>query len=114
MKKEKQNILLTVPVRRSDIVTQEVGEEEVMLVYPRSSKRWILRLLPKLGVTTHFHVPLEKYGTAVWQLIDSHRNVESIIAALTRRFPDEEELPNRALLFIVQLHKDGFIKLMGH
>ena len=66
--------------------------------------------LPK-GMSSHIHVSLEEHGTAVWRMIDGRRTVQEIIDALGTHFQDAKEYPSRVTMYIMQLRKDGFVRL---
>ena len=73
MRKEKINLLDTVPFGRKDITTEWIDGLAV-LVYPRFRQRWLRRLFSPY-FSPYLHVALEEHGTAVWRLVDGTRTV---------------------------------------
>lgn len=107
----KINILDAVPVR-SEHVRTEYKDECVVLAFPRFKHKWMERwFLPK-RMSPYIRVTLEEKGTAVWQLIDGHRTVRELTLSLAETFKGEDDLDARISTYILQLHKDGFIKLV--
>ena len=107
--KVKVDIRETIPVRRSHIVTEQGEDGCLVLAYPRFPYRWLNKLFPMLS--THIHVPLEKYGSAIWNLIDGQRTVAEIATGMALQFSEEKEMEQRTVTFIQQLHRDKFIWL---
>ena len=107
--KVKVDIRETIPVRRSHIITEQGEDGNLVLAYPRFPYRWLNKFFPMLS--THIHVPLEKYGSAIWNLIDGQHSVEEIAESAATLFPEEQDIKNRAVAYIQQLHKDKFIWL---
>lgn len=112
MKRNNQiNLLDTIPVPAAQIVAELVGEYMV-LAYPRFKKQWMRRwLLPK-GLSPYLHVTLEEHGTAVWKLIDGKRTVREIVSLLAGHFDGDEGYASRVTAYLMQLQKDGFIRLL--
>ena len=106
----KISILDAVPVR-SPHVTTEWREEGAVLSFPRFRHAWMRRFLLPKGMSSHIHVSLEEHGTAVWRMIDGRRTVQEIIDALGTHFQDAKEYPSRVTMYIMQLRKDGFVRL---
>ena len=105
----KVDIRETIPVRRSHIVTEQGEDGCLVLAYPRFPYRWLNKLFPMLS--TYIHVPLEKYGSEIWNSIDGHSTVDEIAERMATLFPEEKDIKNRAVTYIQQLHKDKFIWL---
>lgn len=84
-----------------------------MLAYPRFKYQWMRRFLLPKGMSPDIHVRLEEHGTAVWKLIDGRRTVREIIALLAGHFGEgEEKYSPRVTAYVMQLRKDGLIKLV--
>jgi len=79
--------LLDVVFVRSDKVTLE-GEFVIVPVYRSDRGR---RLAGRLGLRTTRRVRLDRYGLAVWDLIDGESTVERIGEGLKERFGDSVE-----------------------
>lgn len=107
---EKVSLLNVVPVRCGHITTRWEGECAV-LTYPRFKYRWMRRLLLPKRMSPDIHVRLEEKGTAVWNLIDGKRTVREILSSLAERGEDEAHEPSRVTAYVMQLRKDGFIRL---
>lgn len=69
--------------------------------------RW---LLPK-GMSKDIHIRLEEHGSAVWTLIDGQRTVGEIIALLADHFNNEAGYGARVSAYLLQMQRDGLIKL---
>lgn len=108
--KGKVNLLDAVPVRCGHITT-EVEGDCVKLSFPRFKYEWMYRFLLPKGLSREISVLLEEHGSVVWRLIDGHRTVEEIISLSAEHFRDEADYPSRISTFILQLQKDGFIRL---
>jgi len=68
-------------------------------------------LLPK-SMSPDIHVRLEEHGSAVWRLIDGQCTVREIISLLADHFPPDEDYASRVTTYVMQLQKDGFIRLI--
>ena len=108
---DKVNLLDTVPVPCSHVLTEWEGECAV-LVLPRFKQKWMQRwLLPK-SVSSYIRVELEEHGTAVWQLIDGKRTVGEIIVLLSPHFNGEENYSSRVTTYLMRMQRDGIIRLI--
>lgn len=108
----KTNLMDTVPVCAAHVRTEWEGGC-IVLAFPRFKRRWMRRLLLPKGMSPDIHVMLEEHGTAVWQLIDGKRTVSEIISLLEGHFAGEAGYASRVAAYIMQLRKDGFVRLMG-
>lgn len=108
--KEKINILNVIPFRKSNITTEREGNC-VTIAFPRFKYGWMNRFLLPKGMKPHIRVRLEEHGSAVWALIDGKRTVSEIIEKLADHFANEEGYESRIITYILQLQKDGLIKL---
>lgn len=109
-KKDRISLLDAIPVRSEQVKTEWKGEY-IVLAFPRFKKAWMRRYLLPKGLSADIHVTLEEHGTAVWQLIDGQRTVKEIIELLAVHFSAEEDYAPRVTAYMMQLHKDGFIRL---
>lgn len=112
--KERKKILKSVntldltPVK---LYSEEVDENKlVTVIIPKFKNKIVLKLVsPKLK-SDKFKIKLDKYGSAVWQNINSKNRVEQIIKNLEKNFGQEfEESVERTTKFIHQLYSQGFI-----
>ena len=74
---------------------------------------WMRRFLLPKGMSPDIHVRLEEHGSAVWNLIDGQRTVQEIISLLAEHFHPDEDYASRVTTYVMQLQKDGFIKLLS-
>ena len=109
--KEKINLLEVIPCRSEHITAEREGET-IVLSFPRFKYPWMQRFLVPKGMSKELHVKLEEHGTAVWELIDGKRTVREIIEKLADHFHHEAGYESRITIYLSQMQKDGFIKLM--
>lgn len=109
--KKKINLLEVIPCRNEHITAVKEGEE-VILSFPRFKRSWVNRYLVPKGMSKEIHVRLEEHGTAVWELINNKRTVQDIIEKLADHFHNEAGYESRVSVYLSQLQKDGFIKLV--
>ena len=102
--------LALVPVQ---VLVAEAGEGgNLVLLRPKIlSPRWawLLKLIRK----PIFRVRLDARGTAVWQAMDGSRTVDEVTELIGRAFPEEADTTTRTALFIRELARGGFIRLMA-
>lgn len=110
--KEKVNILDVVPFRCEHITTARESDGTVVIAFPRFKYEWMRRFLMPKNMSPDIHVRLEEHGTAVWELIDGQRTVRQIIEKLAAHFHEEANYESRITTYILQLQKDGFIRLL--
>lgn len=110
--KEKTNLLDVVPCRCTHITTEKEGDC-IVIAFPRFKYAWMRRFLLPKGMSPDIHVRLEENGTAVWEMIDGQRTVSEIIEKLADYFNHEANYEFRITTYLLQLQKDGFIKLMA-
>ena len=102
----KASLLDAVPVRCNHILTEWEGNYAI-ISYPRFKYEWMRRLLLPKSMSPDIHVRLEEHGSAVWRLIDGRRTVQEIVFHL------DENYASRVTTYVMQLRKDGFIKLLS-
>lgn len=107
---DKISLLNAIPVRSEQVKAEWKGEY-VVLAFPRFKKEWMRRFWLFKGLSQDIHVTLEEHGTAVWQLINGQRTVNEIVELLAVHFSNEADYASRVATYIMQLHKDGFIRL---
>ncbi len=90
----------------------EPGERgNLILIRPKIlSPRWgwLLRMMKKPA----YRVKLDARGTAVWQAMDGDRNVGQVAERVGRAFPEEADANLRTALFVQELARGGFVRLM--
>lgn len=109
---KKISLLDAIPVCCDHIRTEWDGDC-VVISYPRFRREWMRRFLLPKHLSPDIHVPLEEHGSAVWRLIDGHRTVQEIISLLAGHFQSDENYASRVTTYVMQLQKDGFIKLLS-
>ena len=110
--KEKINLLGVIPFRSTHITTEKESDGTVVIAFPRFKYDWMRRFLLPKGMSPDIHVRLEEHGTAVWELIDGKSTVREIIEKLADHFHHEAGYESRITIYLSQMQKDGFIKLM--
>lgn len=108
---DKVNVLDTTPVRNARVLTEWDGDCAV-LAYPRFKRAWMRRLLLPKGMSPYIRVRLEEHGTAVWKFIDGRHSVAEIVDLLATHFEGEEGYASRITTYLMQLQKDGFVRLL--
>ncbi len=108
----KVNLLDTIPVHASHVWTEQTADGCLALVYQRFPKTWMAKLFSR-WYSPLIHVPLEQYGSEVWQLMDGKRTTEELIRIVSLHHPEEPNFPQRLAMYISQLHTDGFITLQN-
>ncbi len=101
--------LAAVPVQA---LASEPGEAgNVIVLRPKIlSKRWVWLL--KMMKKPFYRVKLDARGTAVWQACDGIRTVAEVAELVAQAFPEEPETTYRTALFIRELWRGGFMKLL--
>lgn len=101
--------LATIPIRA---LMSEPGEQgNLILLRPKilsSRWAWLLRLMKK----PTYRVKLDARGTAVWQACDGVRSVAQIASVMAERFPEEPDTTLRTALFIRELARGQFLRLV--
>lgn len=108
--KDKISLLDAIPTHAPHVWTEQAPDGCLVLIYQRFPKAWLTKLFSR-WLSPQIHVPLEQFGSEVWQLMDGIRTTEKVIHEVAMRHPDEEGFPQRLALYISQLHRDGFIEL---
>ena len=73
--------------------------------YHRVAQRFFHR--PKVS-----HISLDKYGTALWLMIDGKNTVYDIVQGMEEKFPDEKDkMINRVVTFMTTLDTNHFINI---
>lgn len=108
--KDKISLLDAIPTHAPHVWTEQAPDGCLVLVYQRFPKEWLAKLFSR-WYSPLIHVPLEQFGSEVWQLMDGVRTTEEVIHEVSMRHPDEEYFPQRLALYISRLHLDGFIEL---
>ena len=107
---ERVSLLDTIPLHAPHVWTKRAEDGCLTLVYQRFPYAWMARLFSR-WFSPQIHVPLEQYGTEVWQLMDGVRTTEEVIRGVVLLHPEEQDFPQRLAMYISKLHQDGFILL---
>ena len=110
--KEKINLMDVIPFRCEHITTGKESDGTVVIAFPRFKSAWMRKYLLPKRLSPFIHVHLEEHGTAVWESIDGVLTVRQIIDKLAEHFQGEADYESRITTFILQLRKDGFIRLL--
>lgn len=108
VKKEKTNLLDTIPFRCTHLTTEKEGDN-IVIAFPRFKYQWMQRFFLPRGMSSDIHVRLEEHGSAVWEMIDGKRTVREVIEKLAAHFHQEAGYESRVTVYLCQLQKDGFI-----
>ena len=58
-----------------------------------------------------FTANMDKYGSLVWKNCDGKNSVKDILKLMEKEFPNEENLDQRLILFLQQMHSLRYINL---
>jgi len=112
--KEEKNILKSAnaldltPIR--NYYNEKDGSDLVTIIIPKFKNKIIKKYVSSLLKEDHFKVKLDKFGSAVWLLINSETKVDQIIKSTKEKFAEElQEETERVTKFIFQLYNKGFI-----
>ena len=102
------NTLDLTPIK---LYSEEKTDEDLMtVIVPKFKNKLAVKYIsPKLK-SGHFKIKLDKFGSAVWQMMNGRIKVDQIIKNLKKKFGDDiEEEQERTTKFIFQLYEQGFI-----
>jgi len=105
----KQNLFKLIPVISEHITTEKEGELSV-ITFPRFRSKFMQKYFVPKNKPSKIHVRLDVNGTAVWDLIDGNRTINTIAEMLADHFNNEENYEYRIAAFFSQLFKQGFVK----
>jgi hypothetical protein len=110
MAKAKENLFDMIPVI-SDHITTEKEEELSVITFPRFRSKFMQKYFVPKNKSSLIKIRLEDHGTAVWDLIDGKRTIKEIADVLAGHFNQEENYEYRIITYLLQLQKQGFIKI---
>lgn len=102
------NTLELTPIR---LYSEEKSDDEIVtVIVPKFKNKFAVKYIsPKLK-SDHFKIKLDKFGSAVWQMMNGKTKVDQIIKNLKKKFGDDiKEEQERTTKFIFQLYEQGFI-----
>ena len=80
-------------------------KELITLILPRFKNKLLIKLLVNEKRKNEIRIDLDELGTAVWNLIDGKRDVQNIVDDLRKTYPNQEQLEERTVQFLVGLYK---------
>lgn len=86
-------------------------DQKIILVAPRTSNRFMVRLLGYLNRKNEKWIHLDKFGSFVWKSMLKGNSVEEILHEMEAHFPEEPQIQERTMLFIQMLVKEKYIQL---
>jgi hypothetical protein len=107
-----KNLFELVPCIDEHITTENEGELSI-ITFPRFRSKFMRKYFIPKNKSSMIRIRLEEHGTAVWNLIDGTRTVSDIVNILAEHFDDEKNYEYRITTYILQLRKQGFIKLVA-
>ncbi len=112
--KERQKILKsanTLDLTPIKIYSEQKSDDGlVTVIIPKFKNKIAVKLFSPRLKSDHFKVNLDKFGSAVWDVINGKTKVEKIISNVKKKFGDElSEEEERITKFIFQLYTQGFI-----
>lgn len=110
-KKVSKNYMDSIPVR-VDNRPWHIKDDDMVEIemenkgfYHRIAQKFFHR--PKVS-----HIALDKYGTALWLMIDGTNTVYDIVQGMEEIFPDEKDkMLNRVVTFMTTLETNSFINI---
>lgn len=112
--KERKKILKS--INTLDLTPIKLHSEEkdddgmVTVIIPKFKNKFMVNFIsPKLK-SDKFKIKLDKFGSAVWLMMNGKIKVDKIIKDLKQKFGDElSEADERVVKFVFQLYSQGFI-----
>jgi len=107
-----RNLMGLRPVRSVESWVVAEGTDLVVIHQPKGLSRVEARLARAVKAQEHVNRPLDRYGSAIWQLCDGQHTIEEIARALEARFHEQFEpaLP-RTLRFVDLLARRGLVRI---
>jgi len=112
--KERKKILKsanTLDLTPIKLYSDEKGKDDlVIVIVPKFKNKIAVKLIsPKLK-SDHFKIKFDKFGSAVWLMVDGKMKIGQMIKNLKSKFGDEiQQEQERTTKFIFQLYEQGFI-----
>jgi hypothetical protein len=112
--KERKKILKstnTLDLTPIKVYNDELGEDDLItVIVPKFKNKFAVKYISPNLKSDIFKIKLDKFGSAVWLLVDSKRKVEKIIKEMEKNFGAElNQSEDRITKFIFQLYSQGFI-----
>lgn len=108
-KKISKNYLDMIPVRAADMPWHIM--ENDMVEVEMENRGFYNTLAQKLFHRPRIsHISFDKYGTALWLMIDGEKSIYDIVLCMEDYFPDEKDgMINRVAVFMSILESNQFI-----
>ncbi len=112
--KERKKILKsanTLDLTPIKLYSDKKGKDDlVTVIIPKFKNKIAVKLIsPKLK-SDHFKIKFDKFGSAVWLMVDGKMKIGQMIKNLKSKFGDEiQQEQERTTKFIFQLYEQGFI-----
>ena len=82
----------------------------IVVIVPKFKNKLAAKYISPNLKSDHFKIKLDKFGSAVWTMIDGKKKVEKIIKDMEHQFGlDLQQAEERITKFIFQLYAQGFI-----
>ena len=75
------------------------------LIIPRFKNKLLIKLLVNKKRKNEIKIDLDELGTTAWNLIDGKRDIQNIIDDLRKTHPNQEQLEERTIQFLVGLYR---------
>ena len=89
----------------------EKGESRVNILVPKFQKNIGKKLCEILKKDAMFTARFDEIGSLVWQHCDGKTSVKEILATVEKRFPNLDNIDQRLILFLQQMHQLNYIQL---
>jgi len=87
----------------------KTDENLVRIVVPKFKSKLGKKFCKLLGKDDTFTANLDEIGSLVWENCDGKHTVKEILEILEKKFPKEENMLNRLILFLQQMRKLKYI-----
>lgn len=102
------NLLELTPIKKYEF---EINEDElVTILVPKFTNKFLSdNLMPRLK-KPHMRVKLDKFGSALWLIIDGNKTVSAVGESLVQKFGEDiQPVEERLSKFITVLYEQRFI-----
>jgi len=89
--------------------TNEEGLVEIIM--PKFNSKIGKSFCKVIKKDNSFTANMDKYGSLVWKNCDGKKTVKDILTLMEKEFPKEENLDQRLILFLQQMHSLRYINL---
>jgi hypothetical protein len=112
--KERKKILKsanTLDLTPFKLYSDQIDEDNlIVVIVPKFKNKLAVKYISPNLKSDHFKIKLDKFGSAVWTMVDGKKKVEKIIKDMEHQFGlDLQQAEERITKFIFQLYAQGFI-----